>query len=301
MNNNNNAVQTADAPARGILCMVIGTVLLTSNDAISKWLLSLLHPGDVMAWRGLLSLPFIFLIMQVEGARLADLKSRAPARSLLRAVLALMTSVLVILSFQALPLADALAVIFTSPLAVTALSALILKEPVGWRRWTATLVGFCGAVIVVGPSFDEVGIWVLAPIGAAACAALRDIATRPLGRIDAGVSIMFWTMLLTAAAGLSSLPVMGASPVSPLAWGLLLGAAAMLALSNRLTIAAFKLASPSIVAPLKYLALVWAAGIGYLVWGDVPEPRKILGAAIIAAAGLYIWRREIILQRRRDA
>lgn len=291
-------IDPADAPARGILCMVLGTILLTSNDAVTKWLLASLHPGDVMAWRGLLSLPFILIILRLEGAEFRDLKSRAPKRNFLRAVLALATSVLVVVSFQVLPLADALAVIFVSPLMVTALSALILKEPVGWRRWTATLVGFCGALIIVGPSFDEIGLWVLAPLGAAACSALRDIVTRPLGRIDSGPAILFWTMMVATLGGFASLPVLGASPVSGEAWALLLAASAMLALSNRLTIAAFKLASGAVVAPLKYLALIWAAVIGYAVWGDVPAVEKVIGAGVIAGAGLYIWRREILLGRK---
>lgn len=290
---------TGDAPTRGILCMIGGTVFLVSNDAVTKWLLSTLHPGDVMAWRGLLSFPFILMILKFEGAGLRDLKSRAPARNLLRALLALVTSVLVIVSFQVLPLADALAVIFVSPLMVTALSSLILKEAVGWRRWVATLAGFAGALIIVGPSFDAIGPWVLAPLGAAATAALRDIATRPLGRIDTGPAILVWTMVVATLGGFASLPVLGATPLTTNAWLLLASAAGMIAISNRLTIAAFKLASGSIVAPLKYLALIWAAGIGYLVWGDVPEPRKILGAAIIAAAGLYIWRQQIIAERER--
>lgn len=288
----------ADAPTRGILCMVVGTVLLTSNDAITKWLLTSLHPGDVMAWRGLLSLPFILLILRLEGSRLRHLKSNVPARSFLRAVLALACSTFVIISFQVLPLADALAVIFVSPLLVTAMSAIFLKEAVGWRRWTATVVGFGGVLIIVGPSFDEVGLWVLAPLCAAVTAAMRDIVTRPLGKIDAGPSILFWTMVVATIGGFASLPVLGASPMSQESWLLLLGSAAMLAVSNRLTIAAFKLAPGSVVAPLKYLALIWAAGVGYVVWGDVPAIHKVVGAAIIASAGLYIWRREIILARK---
>ncbi len=286
-----------NAPAKGILCMVIGTMLLTSNDAITKWLLNTLHPGDVVAWRGLLSLPFIFVILKYEGATVSNLKSNAPWQTFLRGILALITSVFVILSFQVLPLADALALIFVSPLLVTALSAILLHEPVGWRRWTATILGFLGSLLIVGPSFSEIGWWVAAPLMAATTAALRDIATRKLGAIDSGPSILLWTMLIATAGGFASLPVLGTTPVSIGSWVLLLGAGAMLALSNRLTIAAFKLASGAVVAPLKYLSLIWAAGIGYIVWGETPGLQKVIGAAIVASAGLYIWRREIVKQR----
>lgn len=290
-------ITAVNAPARGILCMVIGTVLLTSNDAITKWLLNTLHPGDIMAWRGLLSLPFIFMILKYEGAPLSSLKSNAPWKSILRGVLALCTSIFVVISFQVLPLADALALIFISPLLVTALSAIILHEPVGWRRWTATIVGFMGSLLIVGPSFGEIGWWVLAPLIAATTAALRDISTRTLGAIDTGPSILLWTMVIATIGGFASLPVLGASSVSNEAWLLFIGSAAMLALSNRLTIAAFKLASGAVVAPLKYLSLIWAAGIGYVVWGETPGLQKIIGAVIVSAAGLYIWHREIIRQR----
>jgi len=292
-----NSSTASDAPLKGIACMVFGTVLLTSNDAITKWLLTSLHPGDVMAWRGLLSLPFVLLILQLEGGSLSSLRSKAPKRNFLRAVLALVTSAFVILSFQALPLADALAVIFVSPVMTTALSALVLKENVGWRRWLATMAGFVGAMIIVGPSFEEVGWAVLAPLAAAFFAALRDISTRSLSRIDNGPSILFWSMFVGMVGGFMSLPIMGASPVSNEGWLLFVGASAMLATSNRLIIAAFKFASGAIVAPLKYLALIWAAALGYLIWGDIPSLQTALGAVIVAMAGLYIWRREVILER----
>lgn len=279
--------------------MIIGTFLLASNDGVTKWLLATLHPGDVMAWRGALALPFIAIVLKVEGARPRNLISRAPKLNLLRAFLALVCSFLVILSFQVLPLADALAVIFISPLFVTALSGLVLGETVGWRLWAATIVGFSGALLIVGPSFDAIGLWVLAPLGAAATAAARDIVTRRLGQVDNGPAILVWTMVIAMLGGFASMPFLGATPMSREAWLLMLAAAGMLAVSNRLTIAAFKFASGAIVAPLKYLALIWAGAIGYFVWGDVPEPRKVVGAVIIAAAGLYIWRHEVLLERAR--
>ena len=108
---------------------------------------------------------------------------------------------------------------------------------------------FLGSLLIVGPSFSEIGWWVAAPLMAATTAALRDIATRKLGAIDSGPSILLWTMLIATAGGFASLPVLGATPVSTESWVLLLGAGAMLALSNRLTIAAFKLASGALSSP----------------------------------------------------
>jgi drug/metabolite transporter (DMT)-like permease len=272
--------------------MVVGTMVLTTHDAISKWLLQTLHTGEIIALRGMLSLPVVILLARLEGYGLRDLRSRAPWQTGLRGFLALLTSVLVFLSFKVLPLADALAIIFSSPLMVTGLSAIMLKEPVGWRRWTATCTGFAGAMLIVTPSFDAVGIWALAPLGAALTSAFRDIMTRRLGSQDTGPSILFWTMVVSVIGGFASLPFMGVSAPSMNGWGLLAATAILIAFAFRLNIAAFKLASGAIVAPFRYLSLVWAAVLGYALWNDVPDLQAIVGATIIMAAGLYTLQRE---------
>ncbi len=282
---------------RGIVYMTIGTMILTTHDAISKLLLDWLHVGEIIAWRGLLSIPVVLLMLRLEGDHWRSLRSSSPWQSFLRGFFGLTTSFLVILSFKVMPLADALAIIFSSPLIVTAFSAVFLREPVGWRRWTATTAGFGGALLIVGPSFDAVGMWALAPIGAALASALRDIISRRLGARDTGPSILFWTMVVSMAGGMTTLPFLGASTPTPAVWGLIAATALLIALAYRLNIAAFTVASGAIVAPLRYLSLVWAAILGYAIWDDVPDPQAVAGAAIIIAAGLYIWRREARLEK----
>jgi drug/metabolite transporter (DMT)-like permease len=291
-------LSTNASPVRGIVCMTVGTIVLTSHDAISKLLLDVMHVGEIIAWRGALSIPVVLLLLRLEGDSLRSLRSRQPRQTALRGFLAVLTSALVILSFKVMPLADALAIIFSSPLMVTALSAVVLKEHGGWRRWSATGVGFAGAVLIVGPGFESVGWWALAPVGAALASAWRDIVTRTLGVHDPGPSILFWTMAANVIAGFASLPVMGASVPGPVSWALLAATAVLIALAYRLNIAAFKLASGAVVAPLRYLSLVWAALLGWLIWGDVPDPQAIAGAVVVMAAGLYIWRREAALAQR---
>lgn len=285
---------------KGIIYMTVGTMVLTTHDAISKLLLDWLHVGEIIAWRGLLSIPIVLLLVRLEGDTWRSLKSAAPWQTFLRGFFGLMTSFLVILSFKVMPLADALAIIFSSPLMVTALSAIFLKEQVGWRRWTATTAGFAGAIMIVGPSFDAVGLWALAPIGAALASALRDIISRRLGSRDTGPSILFWTMIVSLIGGFTALPFLGISMPGSTVWGLLLVTALLITLAYRLNIAAFTVASGAIVAPLRYLSLVWAAILGYVLWEDIPDIQAIAGAVIIIAAGLYIWRREAMLERQQE-
>ncbi len=291
----------AGSPVRGIVCMAVGTIVLTSQDALSKWLLAYMHAGEIMAWRALLSIPIVLLLLRMEGDSLRTLRSNAFRYTLLRGFFGLLASILVMVSFKFMPLADALAIIFISPLMITALSAILLKEPVGWRRWTATCTGFVGAMLIVGPGFETVGIYALAPIGAALASALRDITTRVASRHDTGPSVLFWTMTVGCAGGFATFPAMGASLPSASTWGLLLICAILIALAFRLTIAAYKFASGAIVAPFRYLALVWAIVIGYVVWGDVPNMQMIAGSAIVTGAGLYVWYREYRLEREANA
>jgi drug/metabolite transporter (DMT)-like permease len=280
------------APVKGIVCSIVGTLVLTSHDAVSKWLVETLHTGEIIAWRGLLAIPVVLLLVRLEGDPWSSLKSQAFGRTLLRGFLGVITSALVILSYRMMPLADALAIVFASPLIVTALSAVMLHEHVGWRRWAATFAGFGGALLIVGPSFESVGWWALAPLGAALASAFRDIVTRQLGGQDTGPSILFWTMVVSIAGGVASLPFAGVSTPTALDWGLLAVCAVTIALAYRLNIAAFKLASGAIVAPLRYLSLVWAAALGFMLWGDVPDWRTVTGSVIIMAAGLYTLHRE---------
>ena len=277
--------------------MTVGTMVLTTHDAITKLLLDSVHVGELIAWRGMMAVPLVILLLRLEGDRLKSLKSSAPLQTFLRGFFGLITTVLVLLSFKVMPLADALAIIFSSPLMVTAMSAVFLREPVGWRRWTATLAGFGGAILIVGPGFESVGLWALAPLGGALASALRDIVTRRLGARDTGPSILFWTVLISLIGGLFSLPFLGASAPSAANWGWLAATALLIVLAYRLNIAAFTLASGAIVAPIRYVSVVWAAVLGYAIWDDVPDVRVMLGAAIIIAAGLYIWRREAALEK----
>jgi drug/metabolite transporter (DMT)-like permease len=280
------------SPVKGIVCMIVGTMVLTTHDAASKWLVETLHTGEIIAWRGLLAIPVCLALVRLEGDKWSSLRSQAFGQTLLRGFLGVVTSALVILSYRVMPLADSLAIIFASPLLVTAMSAIMLHEPVGWRRWTATCTGFGGALLIVGPGFDSVGVWALAPVGAALASAFRDIVTRQLGSRDTGPSILFWTMTVSIAGGLSSLPFAGVSTPTATDWWLLAACAVMIAIAYRLNIAAFKLASGAIVAPLRYLSLVWAAVLGFMLWNDVPDWRTVAGAVVIMAAGLYTLHRE---------
>ena len=274
------------AQTKGMLCMIAGVLVLTTQDAISKWLTSSYHVGEIMVYRGVISfLPLLVFIYRDGGVTV--LRSRRPGLNFLRALLALATSLLIVLSFAALPLAETLAIVFASPLILTALSVPLLGETVGLRRWIAVAVGFVGVLVLTRPGPQGIALVALLPLSASLCSALRDIVTRALGKHDSSTTILFHTQLLGTLAALPSLYVNNGWP--PLHDWLLFGAAVVLVtVAHYLMIQAYIFSAASAVAPFRYLALVWAVLVGYLVWGDVPDAWAVAGSCLIAGSGLYM-------------
>jgi len=275
---------------KGLACMVASGILLTGQDAVVKWLTDDYTTGEIMFWRALLSfLPMALLIWRAGGPGL--LRSRRWVALLTRALLAAGTSLTIVLSFRYLALADALAIVFLSPILLTALAAPLLGEYVGPRRWAAVAVGFAGMLLMVRPGGEAVGIAVLAPLAAATLSAVRDIITRHLGPTDHALSILFYSTVFSTLIGVFDMP-RGLAPPALGDLALFLAIALMWGLAHLLGIMALAYAEASAVAPFKYLSLVWAALLGYLVWGHVPDLWVSAGAALVVGSGLYILHRE---------
>lgn len=283
------------ASLAGMLYMTVGGLLLTTQDAISKWLSADWHAGEIMAYRGLFMLVPIGIAMAWQRDA-SFLRPKRPKAVGVRALVTMMTSALVVLSVMVMPLADALAVIFLSPLLVTAGSALFLKEPVGWRRWGAVIAGFIGVVMIASPGSGALSLVVAVPLAAAACAASRDIITRRIGMADTTLCVLFWSVFLTMLGGLVTLPF-GTHWPQPVDWALFAAAGLLGGASHFLTTRAFQIAAANVMAPFKYLSLVWGAMFGYLLWQDVPGPMKVAGAALMVASGLYVAHRERVALR----
>ncbi len=278
--------------AKGAWCMIIGALLLTTQDAISKWMTTDYHAGEILFYRGFFTfIPIAFFVARAGSWRI--LATRNLTETLVRAALGTATSIFVVLSFIALPLATALAIIFLSPILLTALSVPILGERVGWRRWVAVFVGFVGVLLIVRPDGSGLAIYYLVPLFTAFLGTFRDIVTRRMAGGDSSVSILFYSMAVAIVVGAISLPLFGTQWPDLSDWGLFAAAGTMIGLSHLLTIQALLYAPGGTVAPFKYLSLVYAAGIGYLVWGDVPDAWKIAGAVLIVGAGLFILHREM--------
>lgn len=277
-------------PFRGILYMTAGSIVLTSNDAIIKWLTEVMPIGQIMTVRGLLVCLLILVWLSMRG-RLADLRSRNWRGQAFRAALMVAATFLFITSLSRLPLADAVAITFASPLFATALAVPLLGEKVGWRRWAAVLIGFGGVVLLAKPTGGGDVFAVGMALTVALLVALMDIATRRLNASETSTGTLFYTTLAVALAGLA--PGTG-DWVAPdtLLWGLLIASAATMAAAQFLQIEAFRFAGASTVAPFRYFSLISAMVLGIFVWGHLPDLQAGLGSLLILGSGLWIWHRE---------
>ena len=234
--------------------------------------------------------PVLIYVSRTSG--FAVLKTRRPLGHLTRSVVGLVGMVCGFTAVSLLPLTQSTALNFSSPLFMTALSALILREPVGRHRWAAVAIGFVGVLIMVHPDPRHfAGVGVIFALVSAVGAAGAMIAIREIGRTEPGPTIVFYFTLAGAALGLASLPFGWRIP-DLATLGLLVGAGLLGGVGQLLLTEALRRAPVAVVAPFDYTQLVWASILGFLVWGETPQALTLAGAVVVAASGVYILYRE---------
>ncbi len=222
------------------------------------------------------------------------------ASHFLRGGLILMATTLFFLAVRYLPLADALAIFFIEPFFLTFLAVLFLGEPIGWRRVIACIIGFCGALLVIQPQYQQVGWPALLPVGTALCFAFFLLLTRRMTQTDSPVTIQIFTsvaatLLLVPAVIIlhySDIQMFRLAMPNAVDWLLLLGVGVSATIAHLFLTSAFARAPVGILAPLQYLEIVTATLFGIWIFGDVPNILTILGVIIIVLSGLYVLYRE---------
>ena len=289
--------RTAGGAIAGIGLMLAGIALFSINDALGKWLLATYSVGELLLIRSAAAL--ILLAPFVRKAGLAAFTGAPrPGLQIVRVVLSTLEVAMFFWAVSYLPLADTVTFYLAGPVYVTALSVVLLGEKVGWRRWAAVLVGFAGVVLALRPSAASLTLPALIALTGSVFFAFLMIATRHL-RDTPNTVLVGGQIAGTLVFGAVVAPFSWVTP-SPRDFALmsLFGVLSIMALAcvNR----SLKLATASVVVPYQYTIIVWAIVLGYAVFGDVPDPLTLCGAAVIIAAGLYIFWREQ-MQGTRDA
>src|SRR3954453_10757744 len=281
-------VDERSARLAGIGLMLLSIFMFSFGDALGKFLVATYSVGQLLWLRA--SAALIVLSPMIWRNRAAFFHMERPWLQLLRVVLSTLEVAAFFLATVYLPLADVITYYLAGPIFVTAMSAIFLGEKVGWRRWTAILIGFCGVLIALRPSAQTVSLPALIALGGSLSFATLMLITRSLRKtpdIVMASSQFVGTFLLGAV--LSAFHWVPPTPGSLVIFALA-GCVSVTALFcvNR----SLKLAPASVVVPYQYSMIVWAVIFGFVVFGDVPEIATIIGAAIIIGAGFYIYLRE---------
>jgi drug/metabolite transporter (DMT)-like permease len=275
---------------RAIALVMLALTCLILLDASGKWLGGRGVPVAATTWSRYLGHLLLILAIFLPAHGASIFVTRHPVRQLVRGALMVLVTLLYFVALKAMPLAQATAVFFMTPILVTLFSTLYLRERPGWPTWLAIGCGFAGVLIVVRPGTDLPLTGVLLTLAAAACNAAYQTLTRAQAQADAPQVQVLYAGLVGAVIMTASLPWWWAprwwAPLSltPLDW-LVFGAAGVLGgLGHLLLVRAYRLAQASRLAPWMYTQLLLSVTIGFLVFGDAPDVAALAGMALIAAS-----------------
>ncbi|WP_136636889.1 DMT family transporter [Pseudooceanicola onchidii] len=283
---------------KGALVMALSMALFTLNDAFMKLLAGQVPLYQILTLRnGAVTLAFL-AVAWGTGAFRRGLSRRDLGLSVLRGVAEVATAYFFLNALFNMPLANATAVLQFAPLTVMLAAALFLGEPIGWRRITAALVGFCGVMLIVRPGPEGFNLYAIYTLIAVGCLTMRDIVTRKLSREAPTLLVTSITsgMIFVFYGGLGL--VEGWAPLDGRSGALIGGAAVMVLGAYLASVQAMRVGEVSFVSPFRYTALIWGLVLGLVVFGDWPTGLTLLGAAIVVGSGIYSFLREVRVRRR---
>jgi drug/metabolite transporter (DMT)-like permease len=283
--------------ARGIAAMLLGMFCFVASDTLIKIVGQSLAVGQIMFLRGIFATALLGTIVAVSGVQAQLLPALRRPLVRWRTFAEVGATLCFFSGLVRLPFADAAAIGQFTPLAVTAAAAVFLSEPVGWRRWLATLAGLVGVLIIIRPGTSAFNPAALFIVGCVCFVTVRDLTTRQIGGATPAAILVLLSVAAVAMAGLAMKPF--EVWARPTLWQLGALALSAVGVSGGYygTIIAMRSGEISAVAPFRYSVMLYALFWGYVVFGEVPVPIVWLGIAIVIGAGLYTVYREHVRRR----
>lgn len=284
---------------RASLLMLGSMAAFALEDVFLKRAATALHPGQVIAMLGFAGALCFWAVAAAKGQPILTRRALTGA-ALVRSLSEAGASMLYITALALIPLSVNVALLQASPLVVTMGAALVLREPVGWRRWSAIVAGFLGVLIILRPGTDAFQAAGLLTVAAVIILAARDLSTRVMPADIGTFQLTTWAYIALVPAGLllMALDRTGFAAINPADWGdltlaLLTGLVGYVAVT-----AAMRIGEVSFVAPFRYARLVFALILAAIFFGERPDALMLAGAALIIGSGLYTFARERRLRRR---
>lgn len=276
---------------RGIISFSLAVFLFVINEALCKLVYGNLPTHQILAVRGLIATAVIFGLVHSIGAT-SQIRRAFDRHVVLRSGVDLVGTYLYMVALFHIPLANMMSIHMSSPLMMTAVVAVVMREAVGWRRWSAVIAGFVGVLLVVQPSASNFNIYSLLAVCAAACVVTRDLITR---RIDPGISSAIIILTNVSMMTVVAMALALAEGWLAMTWrdfAFLALAGICVAGGYQFAVDAFRHGEVPVIVPMRYTGLPWALLFGYLIWGDVPNTLASAGILLIVGSGLYVLHRE---------
>lgn len=282
---------------RGALLMMASMACFTFGDACMKLASADLPLSQLLVLRGLFASLIIYLVARRMNALTLDLAARDWNLIALRAVAEVAAAWFFLTALFNMPIANVTALLQMLPLTVTLASAVFFGEPVGWRRWTAILIGFGGMLLIVRPGTEGFNAYSIYALIAVVCVTVRDLATR---RMSAAVPSLTVTLSASLAVlAFAAVLSLGEDwqPLDASLWGLVAAMSVFIIGGYLFSVMTMRTGEVSVVTPFRYTGLVWALVLGWAIFGEWPVPLTFLGAGIIIATGVFTLLREARARR----
>jgi len=292
-NNTLSSRDYAQSPATGFAAMILSVVLFSLMDASVKWLGGTYPTQQIMFFRCLVAMIPLIVIIVMRGG-VSVLRTRQIKMHFLRSVLGISAMGLAFYALSLMRLADAISILHTTPIFMTALSVLLLREKVGLHRWSAVACGFTGMLLVVRPGSGMIDSGSIYMLFAALLISCTTIIIRHMSIRDDPVCITFYFTLTGILASGAGIAWLGWQTPTLFDFMLLVAVGLLGGVAQYMMTVSYRHAEISMVAPLKYLTILFGGGFGYLIWSELPDLQSAFGIAIIAMAGLYTLHRELI-------
>jgi S-adenosylmethionine uptake transporter len=268
------------------------------NDAFMKLLFSEIALFQAVFLRSIITIPPILIIVWITKVAIRNLSKQDKRLILVRVGAEIFVTITFLTALKHMPLANVTAILQALPLAITMAAALFLAEPVGWRRWSAIIVGFVGVLIVVRPGLEGFNIYSLSAFMAIIFLTVREISTRKLTSEVPTITVVLSTAV--GSALFAGIMMIGSewNTVSTVSWLLILGAAVAILIATLLSVMAMRIGEIGFVSPFRYTSMLGAIGLGILMFGDWPDQPTLVGTVIIVSTGIYTFHREQKVSRK---
>lgn len=277
---------------RGAVLMVVAMLGFALEDMFIKLLADALSVGQIIFMLGLGGSTVFGTVVLLQGRALFS-RDMMILPIFLRAIGEMFGAITFVSAFVLTSISSASAILQATPLVVTLGAAVFLQEPVGWRRWSAILVGLCGVLLIIRPGMESFSVLSLLAVAAVLLLALRDLATRRIPKTISSMQLSFLGFAATIPAGL----VMMLAQRQPLEaldatnWAYISAALSIGLFAYYAIVAAMRVGDVSFVTPFRYARLLFALVVGVVVFNESPDTLTLTGAAIIVASGIYtVWR-----------